>query len=74
MAEFEAPQTEEQDEREQDERDDVIAPKDGGPADPGYPVDQPDPVTARNEDPAAMSEHERNQRLSAAYEPPPQGA
>lgn len=32
------------------------------------PVPDVDPVTVRNDDPGAMSEYERNQRLSEAYE------
>lgn len=41
-------------------------------ADPGVQGETAphDPVTVRNEDPAAMSEAERNQRLTEAYDPP----
>lgn len=51
--------------QQQDEQ--VIQPEDGGPAAPDPWVD---PRTVRQEDPAAMSETERNRRLSAQYEPP----
>ena len=51
-----------QETRDQQER--VIEPEHAAEAEP-----RQDPVTTRNEDPAAMSEHERNQRLSDAYDP-----
>lgn len=51
-------------ERYDDETPEVIEPEDGGAA-PLAPDE--DPVTARNTDPAAMSEHERNARHAEQY-------
>lgn len=42
------------------------------PVEPEYTEADPDPVTARNTDPAAMSEAERNRRLTETYETPTQ--
>lgn len=58
---------------QQDEYDDeapeVIEPEDAGAA-PLSPDDEVDPVTVRNTDPAAMSEQERNARLTDRYNNP----
>jgi hypothetical protein len=55
--------------RERNEKQ-IIEPEDDGPVDMGYDRREQDPVTARNPDPAAMSEHERNARLTEQYDPP----
>jgi hypothetical protein len=51
-------------EQQQDEREPAIEPTISEP-----PYD--DPVTRRQTDPAAMSEHERNQRLNEIYDGQP---
>jgi hypothetical protein len=56
-----------QDQRDEyDDEPEVIEPEDGGTAQLS-PEDEVDPVTARNPDPAAMSEHERNARHAEQY-------
>lgn len=52
--------------------DDELAPappEDFGPVETGL---KHDPITAPNEDPAAMSEAERNRRLAETYNPQPE--
>lgn len=61
MAEFETPQHE----YDEPEAGEIQNPEQGEP-------EQADPLTVRNEDPAAMSEAERNRRLTEQYETPQQ--
>lgn len=52
-----------------EEQNEPIQPEDTGPAllRPEDEEQEQDPVTARNPDPAAASEHERNQQRAAEY-------